>query len=879
MTSKDFSTFLLLLAIIFGSFGQHFANAETTREPKNGYSVAFDSYTIDSSDPSGAYVQIDYDEYIEIAVWIENTSPADTEPRSFFLLLSLTDQDGEIAFYLPPAETPVLQPLTDDFGQIGGIIYTMYVPAFLEPGLYDLNLSVWDGIDENADDLLGAMIPNPDTGDPYLSVENLPAMDIIDQPMPGNPYSVFQYDVLGLHEYMPNRVKNTNLSDLASFHTGDRSLMATNRNTNETYEITAEDGNLIIVLHGWMPPYGSTSPPYGEHSEKWTKILENINDKVDFDNWSIVEYDWFNDALTPLTEASLFRKVVTPVRKDGVVTMDTTLVEEISFLDKDDRWLGDFLLYAFWYLMPDVNKYTAQKIPANAAMRGYQHGLMIARKLKEQVGLHNLNNVQIIAHSAGSWAALSLSAYLNEAIGANNPWFNSQVIYLDPFIPGNMSHYSPSYLSNDELELAADFTTTNPARLGAQAYYATGGKTAAFGGANSTIPGWTWSADEGLIVNNDDYEVDGVDEHDWPIYYYANSIEEFPFVLPPYGWWHSLSRKFDLQVELKPSFFNIYTAGFTLYNLGWRLKDHPLYSDWMVGGDAIDGLNEGDDYTIEFREPTLAILTKPDDITFTFDGGTLYFTGDYEFDNEEYLQFMWEIFDFGETTLDVPRSETIRMTNTGNIAFDFNADVFIGDNYSITSNNSFTLNPGEFEDIEVTFQPQYYGSHIPDALTITDNSKGNIVGMVELFGSGVSAPMGSSELTFTPGVIEFDEVNYGGTSVVKDLILANTGDETISGTVFLQHGDHFMIVDGGGSFTLAPGDNKTISVICSPDHVGDIADFLIADGDTASAFAELRATGIVPIPLRNYALFLTIGLMTFYVLFQIRRRRQKSIAH
>ncbi|MEI6516048.1 MAG: choice-of-anchor D domain-containing protein, partial [bacterium] len=150
----------------------------------------------------------------------------------------------------------------------------------------------------------------------------------------------------------------------------------------------------------------------------------------------------------------------------------------------------------------------------------------------DQIGASNLKQVQLIGHSAGSWAVYSALRY----IAAHAPGCEVQVTYLDPFIPDQTSYNLLPLLNHafkgQVLEQSVNYTkVTTPGAARAEAYFTefdeTELSTLVGWPSEATSVTWSWSGIQGAYVQ----EMYALDQSspDWyghggPIAFYRDSI-------------------------------------------------------------------------------------------------------------------------------------------------------------------------------------------------------------------------------------------------------------------------------------------------------------------------------------------------------------------
>lgn len=151
---------------------------------------------------------------------------------------------------------------------------------------------------------------------------------------------------------------------------------------------------LIVVVHGW-----NTDPDVDPFNDgDWPDLMENLHDEIEdkkvyAPGWDLYAYRWGQDSYTGSA----------PLANGGKYHMD--------------GGVGIGL-----------------ENGTQAAEIGYQHGLLLGKLIDDhcQANGVTLDQVQFIAHSAGTWVARSASLYLN----GRNPGVRQQITLLDPYNPG-----------------------------------------------------------------------------------------------------------------------------------------------------------------------------------------------------------------------------------------------------------------------------------------------------------------------------------------------------------------------------------------------------------------------------------------------------------
>jgi uncharacterized protein YegL len=140
-----------------------------------------------------------------------------------------------------------------------------------------------------------------------------------------------------------------------------------------------QDGGrkLVVFIHGWLPS-GAKSPytGSGDYATLWEQLKQDLTYRQ---GWQGIAYDWHGDASTG------------------------------SFVDQDTVYFG--------------------QSGTRAAEAGYVHGWHLASLLLREYP--HVEQVQFIAHSAGSWVARSAALGIRHRL----PDCLLQVTLLDPYIP------------------------------------------------------------------------------------------------------------------------------------------------------------------------------------------------------------------------------------------------------------------------------------------------------------------------------------------------------------------------------------------------------------------------------------------------------------
>lgn len=160
---------------------------------------------------------------------------------------------------------------------------------------------------------------------------------------------------------------------------------------------------LIVLIHGWNPSGDSNPFKYEDEdgSDEEKKYFQLISERLKFqlntinkDEWKIIEYNWAADADTgkwyeSSPNSSIFKEKEFEKKIDPCFTQHGTEAAEVAHVH--GQFLGEYLIEN----CPDIEK------------------------------------VQFIAHSAGSWCARTAATY----IANHSSTIQYQVTFLDPYMP------------------------------------------------------------------------------------------------------------------------------------------------------------------------------------------------------------------------------------------------------------------------------------------------------------------------------------------------------------------------------------------------------------------------------------------------------------
>ena len=179
---------------------------------------------------------------------------------------------------------------------------------------------------------------------------------------------------------------------------------------------------------------------------------------------------------------------------------------------------------------------------------------------------------------------------------------------------------------------------------------------------------------------------------------------------------------------------------------------------------------------------------------------------------------------FGSIPIGDASRQAITITNQANSTGNLEGSVStLSPPFSIVSGiGPFTLSPGRSQTVLVAFSPTSEGV-ASQILTITHNAT-NTSSPVEVLLTGTGIPQINISVNPTP--VNFGEVIVGKADTQTFVITNNNNSTgTLTGTVG-DLSDPFSIVSGGGAFSLAPQQSRTVIVRFTPTSVGSFSQTL-----------------------------------------------------
>ena len=430
-----------------------------------------------------------------VTVTMQNTG---TTTRAFWVGLSFsgpssgTWPDGW--YDIPPQQTATLGPNDTQTFE-----FSFEIPYSLSPGQYTAHTAIWDGYNET-DDLMV---------EPQYDYEAKTSFVVSGDYVPGvadDPYGLMAHDAGGLYDEIPKGNRG-GLQDLEA-HIANPLLDAKTGNA-----LSAANDRVVVAIHGWNWQRNPTPLRDGE----WDNVTAQLRGSKLSADWALVEYDWHNDAATGF----IFWNE--PDAKAAALAAQKEPEREVQ----PNSVIGVVVKIAL------ISAQMAAEYDAiQSAERAYAHGIVLGKRLVDQIGAGNLKQVQLVGHSAGSWAVYSALRY----ISTHAPGCEVQVTYLDPFIPDQTSYNLLPLLNHafagQVLNQSVNYTrVTTPGAAKAEAYYTETDETELTNfidwPTEATSVSWTWSGVPGGFVQEmfalDPLSLDWFG-HSGPVDFFGDSI-------------------------------------------------------------------------------------------------------------------------------------------------------------------------------------------------------------------------------------------------------------------------------------------------------------------------------------------------------------------
>jgi len=198
---------------------------------------------------------------------------------------------------------------------------------------------------------------------------------------------------------------------------------------------------------------------------------------------------------------------------------------------------------------------------------------------------------------------------------------------------------------------------------------------------------------------------------------------------------------------------------------------------------------------------------------------------------------------FEDTYVGESSSEILTISNTGFATLEV-TDITSTNNIFSVDMTSFTVEPGNNQEVTVTFTPNDEGL-FEGVLQIANNDPENSLIEVQVSGEGlIMAPA----ITVDPDEIEFQDT-YVGENSSETLTISNTGNATLEVTDITSTGNVFTV--NMTSFTVEPGNIQEVIVTFTPDDellFEGILQIESNDPQTGTIEVALSGNGMIAYP-------------------------------
>jgi hypothetical protein len=196
-----------------------------------------------------------------------------------------------------------------------------------------------------------------------------------------------------------------------------------------------------------------------------------------------------------------------------------------------------------------------------------------------------------------------------------------------------------------------------------------------------------------------------------------------------------------------------------------------------------------------------------------------------------------EVVFFGNVPVGESGQRTVMVTNTGSAQFNGSfGSMNSASSFRVDNNGtgSFMLDPGQTRAVTVTFSPTAAGVQ-RDSLLLNVEGAGAPT-MIQFVGSGVNISGGGQEsvITIAPASIDFGNVTVGSTMQRQFTITNPSSTATLNGSVANPSFPFYIQGSNAGTFSLAPGENRTVTVAYSPTFAGSFSDNLLVNYESGA---------------------------------------------
>ena len=193
---------------------------------------------------------------------------------------------------------------------------------------------------------------------------------------------------------------------------------------------------------------------------------------------------------------------------------------------------------------------------------------------------------------------------------------------------------------------------------------------------------------------------------------------------------------------------------------------------------------------------------------------------------------------FGNVTVGQSASQTVTLTNSGNLNTVVNLATLTGTGFSMSGNSlPVTLSNGQSTSFTVVFAPTTPGG-VAGSIVFTDNAPGSPQ-TLSISGSGVAS---NASLIANPGSYAFGNVAVGSSSS-HTITLTNNGNASATISQASVSGTDFSMSGLTTPITIPAGQNTTLSAKFAPAAIGNTSATITITSNATNSTLTIALTG------------------------------------
>lgn len=176
-----------------------------------------------------------------------------------------------------------------------------------------------------------------------------------------------------------------------------------------------------------------------------------------------------------------------------------------------------------------------------------------------------------------------------------------------------------------------------------------------------------------------------------------------------------------------------------------------------------------------------------------------------------------ELLNFNGVKVTQTKTETITISNTGEGTLEVTGVSISGSEvFTVTSATSFTVAPGESQEVSITFAPTEVTLYSA-TVTFTSNATNNGSLEVDLAGEGITLPI---NITADPSSLSFGSVKIGQTKTLEVVIANPEGEGDLEIDDITSGASVYTVEEVVFPLIIAPNQSVELSVTFSPTEIG-----------------------------------------------------------